>query len=195
MSTGRIAPSVPPGTSAPVPPSDHGHNFERWPLRDAITFGALDGAVPSARAHIRQLLWEWGHADLAQDASIVVSELVTNAVMASAQLRPAIAPVLVWLGSDEACVLLAVADASPLPPVRLNLAPDAQGGRGLALVEALASRWGWHTVHPATAAGLVKVVWADWHLPSATLEDDRGFATRPALEHRTAGTLRADEGV
>ena len=163
MSTGPIAPSVPAGTS--VPPSDHGHNLGRWALRDAITLGALDGAVPSARAHVRQLLWEWSHAELAQDASVVVSELVTNSVMASAELRPAIAPVRVWLGSGSNAVLVAVADASPLPPVRLTLAPDAEGGRGLALVEALSNRWGWYPVRPATETGLVKVVWADWRLP------------------------------
>ncbi len=79
MSTGRMAPPVSARTSVPVPPSEHGHSLDRWPLRDAITFGALDGAVPSARAHVRQLLWEWDHVGLAQDASVVVSELVTNA--------------------------------------------------------------------------------------------------------------------
>jgi hypothetical protein len=145
-----------------VPASHHGHDLERWPLRDSITLGALEGAVPSARGHLRQLLWEWGQAELGQDAGVVVSELVTNSVMASAGLRPAVAPVLVWLGSDGHRVLVAVADASPHPPVRLNLGPDADGGRGLALVEALSSRWGWHTT---TMAGLVKVVWAEWHLP------------------------------
>jgi anti-sigma regulatory factor (Ser/Thr protein kinase) len=165
MITGPIAPSISAGTSAPVPPSHHDHSLGRWPLRDAITVGALEGAVPSARAHVRQLLWEWEHADLAQDVSVVVSELVTNAVVASSESWPAIAPVQVWLGSDTTCVMISVADSSPRPPVRLNLDPDAVGGRGLALVEALSTRWGWYPMHPATAAGLVKAVWADWHLP------------------------------
>jgi anti-sigma regulatory factor (Ser/Thr protein kinase) len=181
----QIAAWVPAGTSAPVPPCDHGRNPERWPLRDVVTLGALDGAVPSARAHVRQVLWEWGYAQLAQDLCVVVSELVTNAVLASAEIRPAIAPVRVWLGSDTTCVLLAVADASPRPPVRLNLAPDAVGGRGLALVEALATRWGWYPVNPATPAGLVKTVWADWHLPSAADEDDPRRTRRPASERRS----------
>jgi anti-sigma regulatory factor (Ser/Thr protein kinase) len=163
MSTGRIAPSAPAGVAAPVPPSHHGHSPERWPLHHTITLGALDSAVRSARTCLRQLLLEWNHPELAPDASVVISELVTNAVIASAQLRPAIAPVQIWLGSDTRCLLLAVADASPWPPVRLNLSPDAEAGRGLALVEALTSRWSWH---PTTAAGLVKVVWAEWHLPS-----------------------------
>jgi hypothetical protein len=59
-------------------------------------------------------------------------------------------------------VLVAVADAITRPPIRLDLGPDAEGGRGLAVVEALSSRWGWHTT---TMAGLAKVVWAEWRLP------------------------------
>jgi len=47
--------------------------------------------------------------------------------------------------------------------MRLELDPDAEGGRGLALVEAFSSRWGWH---PTTMVGLVKVVWAEWRLSS-----------------------------
>jgi len=89
----------------------------------------------------------------------VVSELVGNAVMASTEFGPAVAPMLVWLGSDTRTVLAAVADASPQPPMRLNPGPDAERGRGLALVEAFSSRWGWHGT---TMAGLMKVVWAEW---------------------------------
>ena len=164
----------PGGTRVPVPPSHHGYDLERWPLRDALILGASEGAVPSARAHLRRLLWEWGQEEVGQDAGVVVSELVTNSIVASAELRPAVASVLVWLGSDTHRVLLAVADASPRPPTRLNLEPDAEGGRGLALVEAFSSRWGWH---PASIAGLVKVVWAEW-APA--------IQGRPAANHRQA---------
>ncbi len=144
-----------------VPPSHHGHDLERWPLCDTLMLRALPDAVPLARAHLRQLLSGWGRAELSPDAGVVVSELVTNAVAASAGLRPAAAPVLVWLGSDSYCLLLAVADVNPRPPVRLNLGSDAEGGRGLALVEALSGRWGWH---PASITGLKKVIWAEWRL-------------------------------
>src|SRR5215469_4556045 len=165
-------------TRAPIPPSHHGHDLDRWPLRNAITFGALSGAVPSARAHLRQVLWEWGEAELGQDAGVVVSELVTNAVTASAELRPEVAPVMVWLGTDRSSVLVTVADASPQRPMRLNLGPDADGGRGLALVEAFSSRWGWH---PVTMTGLVKVVWAEWRLPSGA--DERSATGAPNRCH------------
>ena len=145
-----------------VPPSHHGHDLEHWPLRDTLILGAQADAVPAARVHMRKLLSGWGWAELSQDASVVVSELVTNAVAASTEQRLAGAPVLVWLGSDRHCILLAVADASLRPPVRLNLGSDVEGGRGLALVEALSSRWGWY---PASIAGLRKAIWAEWRLP------------------------------
>lgn len=160
----QAAASLPrPGDRAPIAPSHHGHDLEHWPLHDTLILGALADAVPSARARLRQLLRQWGLAELDQDASVVISELVTNAVVASAELRPAVAPVLMWLGSDRRRVLAAVADANPRPPVRLNPGSDAERGRGLALVEALSSRWGWH---PASITGLRKFTWAEWHLPS-----------------------------
>ncbi len=149
------------GAQVAIPPFHHGHDLEHWPLRDTLTLGVPADAVPLARAHLRQLLSGWGRAELSPDASVVVSELVTNAVAASREQRPAAAPVLIWLGSDSCCLLLAVADVSPRPPVRLDLGVDAEGGRGLALVEALSSRWGWH---PASITGLKKVVWAEWRL-------------------------------
>src|SRR6185312_10766634 len=153
----------PSGGQAAILPSHHGHDLEHWPLRDTLILEAAADAVPLARAHLRQLLSGWGRGELSPDASVVVSELVTNAVTASRERRLAAAPVLVWLGSDSCCLLLAVADVSPRPPVRLNLGAEAEGGRGLALVEALSTRWGWY---PASITGLRKVVWAEWRLPS-----------------------------
>jgi anti-sigma regulatory factor (Ser/Thr protein kinase) len=150
-------------TGVSVPPSHHGHDLECWPLHNTLLLGAVESAVPSARAHLRQLLGKWDRAEACPDAGVVVSELVTNAIAASAELRPTVAPVLVWLGSDGHCVLVAVADASPRPPMRLNVEPDAESGRGLTLVEAFSSRWGWH---PSSSTGLAKVVWAESRLPS-----------------------------
>jgi hypothetical protein len=158
------------GVQVAISPSHHGHDLEQWPLYDMLTLGAAADAVPLARAHLRQLLSGWGRAGLSPDASVVVSELVTNAVAASRKRRLAAAPVLVWLGSDSCCLLLAVADVSPRPPVRLDLGADAEGGRGLVLVEALSSRWGWH---PVSITGLKKVVWAEWRLRA-------GAGRRPA---------------
>jgi len=149
------------GAPTAIPPCRHGHDLQRWPLRDSLILGAAADAVPAARAHLRQLLSRWDQGELSPDVSVVASELVTNSVTASAGLRPAAAALMVWLGSDGRFLLLAVADASPQPPVRLSLGPDAERGRGLALVEALSNRWGWHL---ATDTGLRKLTWAEWRL-------------------------------
>jgi anti-sigma regulatory factor (Ser/Thr protein kinase) len=90
---------------------------------------------------------------------LVTSELVGNAVKASATLGPALAPIVVWLGSDARHILAAVSDMSPQPPLQLDTGPDAEQGRGLALVEAFSSRWGWY---PIRATKTRKVVWAEW---------------------------------
>ena len=105
-------------TPVPLPPAWPGEMSlaAGWPLRDFIELGALPGAVPSARYHCRQVLWEWQLTGLAGIAELLVSELVTNAVAAS---RAAGSPaVRLWLLSDAERVLILVQDESPHQPVR-----------------------------------------------------------------------------
>jgi len=33
---------------------------DEWPLRSYLELGALPSAVPCARLHAKQVLWEWG---------------------------------------------------------------------------------------------------------------------------------------
>ncbi len=114
------------------------------------------------------MLWEWGfrRAELGDDAGLVVSELITNAITAYDDLPPhaPLPPVRLWLASDTELVLVMVGDASSRPPLHVDPGPGADSGRGLRLVEAVSSRWGWY---PANAAGTVKVVWAEWASPSS----------------------------
>ena len=143
-----------------VPPAHHGHCVGSWACRDVRTLPSQPSAVPAARAHAQRVLSDWGFApQLCQDVAFCLSELVSNAIQASAVLRPVALPVHVGLAHERRWLLLAVADASPRFPLRLPAGGDAIGGRGLALVEALSTRWGWH---PASRPGLVKVVWAEW---------------------------------
>jgi anti-sigma regulatory factor (Ser/Thr protein kinase) len=115
--------------------------------------------VAMARAWARVTLNEWGFAPpLIENVTICVSEMVTNAIQASAVLRLP-AQVHVALAHQGRWLLLAVADASPAFPVRLAADGDAIGGRGLAMVEALSTSWGWH---PVRWHGLIKVVWSEW---------------------------------
>src|SRR6266851_4054355 len=67
----------------PAPPPPGPGVAGQWPLRSFLELGALPGAVPCARLHARELMWEWRLTGLGDDVEILVSELVTNAVAAS----------------------------------------------------------------------------------------------------------------
>jgi anti-sigma regulatory factor (Ser/Thr protein kinase) len=125
----------------------------QWPYRSFLELGALPSAVPCARLHARLVLREWGLAALSDSTELVVSELVTNAVRVSRAMRQA--AVRMWIVSDQAQVVVFVADASPQPPARANPGGDAESGRRLLLVEAISERWG----HFGYDGG-GKVVWA-----------------------------------
>ena len=66
----------PARSTVPVPPSadDRENNFAgQWPLQSFLELGALPGAVPCARVHARQMLWEWGVTELADVTELVIS--------------------------------------------------------------------------------------------------------------------------
>ena len=113
-----------------------------WLWQDFLALGPLPGAVPCARLHTRLVLAEWGLARLAGSSEIVVSELVTNAIAATRRLGwiPA-PPERLWLLADSSRVLVAVWDANPLLPARGEVDELAESGRGLLLVESLATYW------------------------------------------------------
>ncbi len=138
---------------APAGASDLGGTA--WPLRSHLELGALPGAVPCARLHARQILSEWRQRDQAETVELLVSELITNAVQASAGLTPGVAPVRLWLRSNHKHVLIQVWDGNPQLPVPRDPDPESEGGRGLLLVDTLSTEWGSYRpgVHPAPGAG------------------------------------------
>jgi len=127
----------------------------KWPVRDFLELGALPGAVPSARLHARQIVWEWALTPLTEPVEQVVSELITNSV-AAARAMPQIESVRLWLLSDMRKVVVLVWDANPQPPALIEAGDDAESGRGLFLVQAFSERWG---SYPTPQMG-GKVVWA-----------------------------------
>src|SRR5215831_19235491 len=56
-----------------------------WSRASSLVLGALPTAPSCARLHASAVLHEWGLADLAETTELVVSELVTNAVLASTE--------------------------------------------------------------------------------------------------------------
>ncbi|MFI7392427.1 ATP-binding protein [Streptomyces tendae] len=94
---------------------------------------------------------------LADTLVLLVSELVTNAVVhtgRSAVLR-LVLPGAVTEETEEATVRLEVDDASDRAPVPRCAGGEATGGRGLALVDGLADRWGW------SREGTGKRIWCE----------------------------------
>jgi anti-sigma regulatory factor (Ser/Thr protein kinase) len=133
-----------------------------WPLCSYLELRAIPASVRSARRHARTILRKWQMGDLAETAELVVSEIITNAVRATAsilQRRPGTeqAPgIRFWLSSDRRGVLIQVWDADDRRPARQNAGLDAEAGRGLLLVETLSAQWGCYT--PDGHEG--KTVWA-----------------------------------
>jgi len=89
-----------------------------------------------ARLALRNLLAQCAWPP-AEDAELILSELVANAVQHGAgEIALAL-----WLA--EGRIRGEVADAGPGPPPRpLRPGKDAVGGRGLVIVDALSDRWG-----------------------------------------------------
>jgi hypothetical protein len=118
-----------------------------WPLQSRIVLGVLPSAVPCARLHARQILWEWGLNDVAESAELVVSELVTNALKASASIpaeRPGRHVALLLEANVRGSLVVQVWDGHSDSPVRGEADQEAESGRGLLIVEALCDSWGWY---------------------------------------------------
>ncbi|HET6877514.1 MAG TPA: SpoIIE family protein phosphatase [Jatrophihabitans sp.] len=119
----------------------------------------VETSVGEARRAAVAALGEWGVADeVIDDAALIVSELITNA------LRYGDPPIEFRLRLASAgaapCLVVDVSDgASPRPHLR-DMDPAAPNGRGLHLVAALADRWG------TRPTGVGKSVWCTLPAPA-----------------------------
>ena len=148
-------------TDTPAGPASILH--ERKAHRCYLEVAAEPGAVPYARCCTRRTLAAWSLGPVADDAELVVSELVTNAIRATLAM-PSAAHVVLYLAADPGRLTLLVWDACPQPPVCRphNDDYDSADGRGLEIVQACSDRWG--TWAPVLGG---KVVWAWFDLDCA----------------------------
>lgn len=130
------------------------------PAYATLTVGHEPQPVGAARRFTRWTLRDWGRESLTDNLSVIISELVTNALrygMAGVRVNgfTAAEPVRMSLLRQGASVLCAVFDPGSALPVVKVADYLAESGRGLHVVESLSDSWGWTT--PDSTG---KVVWA-----------------------------------
>ncbi|MFF3991346.1 ATP-binding protein [Streptomyces sp. NPDC001797] len=109
------------------------------PLRHRLTWDTADSPIADARVAVRALLTRAGHHPdhrTSQDAQLVVSELVTNAV----RHAPGPGGLSLEVSPDAGLLRIAVSDGSHRPPVLPTYDPGRVGGHGLHLVTRLCGR-------------------------------------------------------
>jgi serine/threonine-protein kinase RsbW len=130
---------------------------------DVFRLPARRASVADARCRIRERLAEWdADPELCDDASLVVTELFTNAVRHTDSEK-----ITCVVRQSGAVVRLEITDQGrgSQEPAPCDASMEAEGGRGLLLVSVLALAWG--SVPGEDGTG--RVVWAELaahHAPS-----------------------------
>jgi anti-sigma regulatory factor (Ser/Thr protein kinase) len=116
---------------------------EAGPRLIALALPSTPESVPIARRRVRAALGLHGLGDFAEDAEIITSELVANAVQHACQDGTMTIGVILTYAGTPAAVTVAVSDSCPQVPVRRDTPVSGEQGRGLLIVEALSAHWGW----------------------------------------------------
>jgi anti-sigma regulatory factor (Ser/Thr protein kinase) len=104
---------------------------------------SIPESVRIARLHVRAALGFHGLGEYADDAEIITSELVTNAVQHVRDDGTGTIVVTLARVLNPAAVTVVVSDSSSQGPIRRDTSADSDRGRGLQIVEALSAHWGW----------------------------------------------------
>lgn len=142
----------------------------RHPLRSRLDLASSASAVRWGRRHTTEILSGWGLVDaVAEDARLIVSELLSNAVQHAGKNPSAPAEgvrcgLLLWL--TDRGLTVSVYDDDTRPPVRRSTSTDAERGRGLLLVESLSEAWGYTRSWPTPG----KLVWARLPVPEGSAD-------------------------
>lgn len=107
-------------------------------IRAQIRLDPAPTSARLARRFVSDTLAQWGDERYVDAASLLVSELVTNAVVHAGSA----VDVVVGHEGKHATLRVEVRDSSLRAPRVGGFDLDAVSGRGLALVEAMSDRWG-----------------------------------------------------
>jgi anti-sigma regulatory factor (Ser/Thr protein kinase) len=107
-------------------------------MQSCAHFGRSSDQIPEARAFVRATLSRWGETSVVDDALLVTSELFTNAVMHGS------GGIDIYVTLDREALRIAVVDDGRRTPDRWprREAMPTLGGRGLRIVDTVASTWG-----------------------------------------------------
>lgn len=149
------------------------HN--RPQLTSGLTLAAVPTAVRLARLFVRQRLSLWGLSQFINDAELVLSELVTNAMNATGTTNPRprwselnnLALITVRLVVTADSLVIEVWDRDPRPPVLKQPEEADEAGRGLLIVGALCRRWDYF--FPESGG---KAVWGELAIGDASMSAD-----------------------
>ncbi|MFG2553833.1 ATP-binding protein [Streptomyces sp. NPDC048581] len=131
----------------------------------AFTLG--EHSARHLRRILRLYLTAWGMDDLFDRASLALTELIANVVRHCPDRR---ATVLILRLPEERGLRVEVTDTSPRPPLSTAVDELVEGGRGVAIVEAVTDRWGW--VPAAERPG--KTVWFECDVKAAGQREVNG---------------------
>jgi hypothetical protein len=107
------------------------------PVTAELALPGVTASVPAARQFVRSTLQSWELDGMIEVAVLVVSELATNAVL-HAHSAFTVVVARDALGS----VRLDVVDGSVKLPMRRSSSAGATTGRGLSMIQGLATDWG-----------------------------------------------------
>lgn len=119
-------------------------------VESSIHLVAEPASAGQARRFVAGTLASWGADGAVESVELLVSELVTNSVLHAGT------PVDLTLACENGLLHVEVHDDSPAIPRPRRFHAEAATGRGLRLVESIATRWG---VEKVPDDG--KVVWFD----------------------------------
>ncbi|MEU9276537.1 ATP-binding protein [Streptomyces sp. NPDC048341] len=163
-------------------------------LSASLRLTAVPTAVAVSRMFVRHTLTRWRFDGHVENATLIMSELVTNAVKAGGITEghpkswqiTAQHVIGIQLRAVESSLYVEVWDRSDGNPVRKNPSLDATNGRGLLLVDALAKRRG---IYYPQVGG--KVVWAELPLSAPVVSPLSDQAHAPL---RVPPDIRASRG-
>ena len=106
-------------------------------------------AVAAVRRFVTEVLTRWREHDLVTDATLVASELATNAVLHASS------PFRVSVDRSVGVICISIQDSTSDPAEPQDASHHDGSGRGMLIVEAIARRWGSDSLPTG------KVVWAE----------------------------------